>query len=145
MIDFQDFTLPASPNSYYVAPEDFSAVTPQEISPIYNVDVDTLSIAWHAVIKRQPRITELEQKAFQFSYIQRTKWLNFPDYIDVKLIPSSSTQSTIAIFSRSKYGYYDFGTNQQRVQSWLAQLNQEIDDKNTVSYKFIYDELNQNK
>ena len=128
MIDFQNFELPTSPNSYYVAPAEFSQIEPHKISPTYNMDVDSLLKFWQEMLIQQPRVKLLEQSGYQFSYVQRTKWLRFPDYIDVKLIAISDQQSTIAIFSRSKYGYSDFGVNKKRVMLWLALLSKQTQE-----------------
>ena len=130
MIDFQSFELPTSPNSYYVAPAKFSQAVPNQISPTYNMDVASLLKFWQAMLTQQPRVTLLEKSEYQYSYVQRTKWLRFPDYIDVRFIAISDQQSTIAIFSRSKYGYSDLGVNKKRVTLWLDSLANEIKEKN---------------
>jgi len=130
MIDFQDFELPTSPNSYYVAPVGFSSAKPNSISPTYNIGVEKLLVFWQVMIAEQPRIKILAKSQYQISYVQRTKWLGFPDYIDVKLISISPTQSTLAIFSRSKYGYSDFGVNKRRVNHWLQSLSFAINKQN---------------
>ena len=58
----------------------------------------------------------------QYTYIQRSRLFHFPDTINVKLIALPNHQSTIAIYSRSKYGYGDLGVNKKRVQHWIKQL-----------------------
>ncbi len=126
MIDFQDFELPTSPNSYYVAPAKFSQAKPDSISPVYDINIDALHKFWGMMIAEQARVKLVAKSQYQFSYVQRTKWLRFPDYVEVKLISVSTQQSTIAIFSRSKYGYSDFGTNKKRVNQWLGLLDDKI-------------------
>lgn len=132
MIDFQHIDLPTSPNYYYVAPADFSNIKPQAFSPIYPVSVETLKEIWVKWIAHEPRLEYIDHNHFQFQYIQRTRWLKFPDTIDVLFIEistnQSSIQSSIAIFSRSQYGYYDFGVNRRRVQRWLKDINEAIDE-----------------
>lgn len=126
MIDFQDFELPTSPNSYYVAPAEFSQAKPDSISPVYDVSVEALHKFWGMMIAEQARVKLVAKSQYQFSYVQRTKWLRFPDYIEVKLITVSTHQSSIAIFSRSKYGYSDFGVNKNRINLWLDLLDKKI-------------------
>jgi uncharacterized protein (DUF1499 family) len=38
------------------------------------------------------------------------------------VIDIEAALSTLAIYSRSQYGYYDFGANKRRVEKWLEQL-----------------------
>lgn len=131
MIDFQDFTPPESPNYYYVAPKDFSKVEPHNQSPSFNLPVDELNQYFKKMIATQPRVKLLSEDNYQFAYVQRTRFLQFPDYIDVKLIGISQSQSTLAIYSRSKYGYYDFGANKKRVSHWLNELELIVADGNS--------------
>lgn len=126
MIDFQDFELPTTPNYFYAAPLNYSKAQPQLESPIYPVSLKQLTESFEEMVAQQPRLQTLAKRDTQFSYIQRTRWLHFPDYIDVILIALSAEQSTLAIYSRSKYGYYDFAVNEKRVKSWLQQLDDKI-------------------
>jgi uncharacterized protein (DUF1499 family) len=40
----------------------------------------------------------------------------------VQFIPITETSSTLAVYSRARYGYYDFHVNENRVKKWLAAL-----------------------
>ncbi len=53
---------------------------------------------------------------------ERSAFFGFPDLIDVETIETGEAKSTLAIYSRSKYGYYDFGVNKRRVETWLREL-----------------------
>ena len=46
----------------------------------------------------------------------------FPNIIDIRVIDIEAARSTLAIYSRSQYGYYDFGANKWRVEMWLKEL-----------------------
>ncbi|GAB4223009.1 MAG: hypothetical protein Tsb005_16680 [Gammaproteobacteria bacterium] len=123
-INFRNLPVSNKPNQYLVCPQDYCSYQPKQLSPTYKVSLVQLERAWQNMIKQQPRVTLIHEipKEHHYTYIQRTRWLRFPDYIDVKLIQLSAHDTTLAIYSRSKYGYYDFGVNQHRIEQWLAQL-----------------------
>lgn len=131
--DFSTLEVPNSPNYYLVCPADYCPQPPQQESPKYSVSWNELKSAWQLMIKKQPRVTLVQEKdEYQYQYVQRSRLLRFPDYVSVRFIPLSENASTLAIFSRSKYGYSDLGVNKKRTQHWLKQLETEV---NQESYK----------
>ena len=54
--------------------------------------------------------------------VQRSRVIGFPDAISVSARPDGKG-SRLSIWSRSRYGQYDFGVNRARVERWLAALN----------------------
>ncbi|WP_339644204.1 DUF1499 domain-containing protein [Jannaschia helgolandensis] len=56
------------------------------------------------------------------TYVQRSRVIGFPDAISVSARPDGM-DSRLSIWSRSRYGQYDFGVNRARVERWLAALN----------------------
>jgi len=77
------------------------------------------------MIAKQPRVTELASKenGKQRMYVQLSAFWHFPDFIDVKFISLGSNRSSIAVYSRSRFGYSDFGVNKKRVKTWLLALD----------------------
>jgi uncharacterized protein (DUF1499 family) len=55
--------------------------------------------------------------------VARTATLNFPDLITVQVRADGPAASTLVLYSRSVYGYSDFGANRKRVIAWLAALD----------------------
>ncbi|MGB3553350.1 MAG: DUF1499 domain-containing protein [Jannaschia sp.] len=55
------------------------------------------------------------------TYVQRSKVMGFPDAISVRVAPEGNG-STLAIWSRSRFGHSDMGVNRARVERWLAAL-----------------------
>jgi len=52
------------------------------------------------------------------TFVQRSKLIGYPDYITFKITPQGdSTQ--LSVFSRSRYGYRDFGVNKSRAEAWM--------------------------
>lgn len=58
--------------------------------------------------------------------VQRTAILRFADDIGVAYVDLQKGRSAIALFSASRIGYLDFGTNRKRLQGWLADLRQAV-------------------
>lgn len=125
LINFHDIHLTGKPNYYLVCPENYCNVTPSKLSPIYSVSVSELKSAWEKMLAQQPRVTQTlsDPQANQYQYVQRSFLFRFPDDIDVQFISLSSHTSTLAIYSRARYGKYDFGVNQKRINHWLSQLS----------------------
>jgi uncharacterized protein (DUF1499 family) len=47
---------------------------------------------------------------------------SFKDDVRIYVIPLSSRQSTLAVYSASRVGYWDLGANRRRVEDWLTRL-----------------------
>ena len=58
------------------------------------------------------------------TYVARTPLMRFPDAVSIKLTPAGSG-TRVAIFSRSRFGQSDFGTNRARVARIIAALEAE--------------------
>jgi uncharacterized protein (DUF1499 family) len=58
----------------------------------------------------------------RFVYIHHSPTFRFPDIITVEFVPLGPNRSSIAIYSRSRYGHYDFGKNRKRVGKWMFLL-----------------------
>lgn len=106
-------------NSWRVAPEG-AAGRPDAAAPVYSVPADELAVAFDAAILAQPRTERIAgDPADDFmTYRQRSLVFGFPDYISVRAVPAAGG-SSIAIWSRARYGTADFGVNEARVSAWL--------------------------
>lgn len=128
LINFATFKKPNTPNFYISCP---TAYCPQIISkgttPTYNLSVETLIQRWNIMIKKQPRIeliTKSTEKR-QHVYVQYSWFFHFPDFIYVQFIPLNQSQSSIAIYSQSYFGYSDLGVNKKRVDHLLRKLSKQ--------------------
>ena len=127
-VNFKEMKLPDSPNKFLVCPHDYCNDTANVVSKTYDVSVGQLKKDWEGVIKKQVRVKHLETSAdkMQDQYVQRSRIFRFPDYVDVRFIPLDENKSTIAIYSRSKFGHSDLGVNKARIEKWLKELNELI-------------------
>jgi uncharacterized protein (DUF1499 family) len=123
-IDFHQLSLPKTPNFYLICPPNFCNAHANQYSPEFNVNVKELESRSLSLIAQQPRVNLISSQAakHQYQFVQRSLIFRFPDYIDVQFIPVSQDKSTLAMFSRSKYGHSDLGVNKKRLQKWLELL-----------------------
>jgi uncharacterized protein (DUF1499 family) len=129
MIDFSTLKLPRSPNTFLIAPEGLCAnAAPHAPAPRFRQEAAKVRAAWAKVVARQPKITPGDQSdsLMQDEWVQRTAWMSFPDTITARFIPLPEGGSTIAVYSRSKFGYRDFGVNRKRVEAWIAATKDEL-------------------
>ncbi len=125
LINFKTLQPPKTPNYFLACPENYCATKPDRITHAYAVNSVTLQTTWSELVLRQPRTKVLREDLAnqQIDYQQRSRFFRFPDFITVQFISLSPHSSTLAIFSRSKYGHSDLGVNRQRIETWLRLLD----------------------
>lgn len=125
LINFTSLTPPDKPNYYLVCPRDYCHAKANAFSPVFDVNESQLTKVVFAVISKQPRTKQIsyDVQKKQITYVQRSLIFRFPDYITIQFIGLENNKSTLAIYSRSKYGYSDFGVNRKRVNHWLSLIN----------------------
>ncbi len=126
MIDIRALRRPTTPNTYLLAPEGFCLhATPDAAAPIFPTSPAALYTAWLDVLNAQPRTRLVEQdpETLQIAATQRSAILGFIDDVAAQILPAASGAS-LAIYSRSRVGRYDFGVNRKRIVRWIAALEQ---------------------
>ena len=110
---------PSSPNSWLLRPQGGDGQ-----APVYDVSAADLAADFDRFVRGRPRVTPLAGSVqdLWITYVARTRLIGFPDYVSVRFIPLLPDQSTLAIFSRSRFGYGDGGVNRKRVESWLKRF-----------------------
>jgi len=116
---------PPSPNTYFVASQSIVEARVDLEAPIYAAPAVVMAIAFNDYVLTQPNALLIDGgvDALWLTYVQRTPTLKMPDYISVKFIDLEEGKSTIAIYSRSRFGYGDMGVNKARVNAWLQSLS----------------------
>lgn len=125
-IDFASLNLSEKPNQYLLCPPDFCSAEAHGTSPVFDVSVEALRRHWDIVIAAEPRLAVLNDSGGQIDYVQRTAMVRYPDLITVRFIALTPAQSTLAIYSRSIYGSSDFDVNRERIEAWLAALDERL-------------------
>jgi uncharacterized protein (DUF1499 family) len=126
MIDFHNLKLKRTPNQYLVAPSGFASATVHRQSPDFPWPAAELARRFRDVALAEPRVTVLAEAdgGMKFDLMQRSALFRFPDTISVEVIARGASRSTLAVYSRSRYGRSDFGVNRRRIDRWLARLGE---------------------
>ena len=107
-------------NDALACPPSVCRAAPDMPSPIVAVPADTLVERAVAALTREPRVelVAVDRELRQVVLVQRSAVLGFPDTIRVQAIETAGGNAVI-LYSRSMYGYWDFGVNRARVARWL--------------------------
>ena len=126
MLDFATLTFSGKPNQYLMIPQGFPcSVKPHRQSPVFKTTPQALEEALLRIITAQPR-TEIEKRNGQTEVVQRSAFFRFPDTATLQIVNHGNGKASVAVFSRSKYGYRDFGVNRKRVDGWMSALEKQL-------------------
>jgi hypothetical protein len=127
-VDFTKLKKIPKPNQYLVCPKGHCIETPDLVASTYPVNATKLAATWHGIVMAEPDVAERarDDAALKVDYVQRTVRMRYPDLVTVQFLERPEGQSTIAIYSRSVYGYSDKGVNQARITGWLAKLDKSL-------------------
>ncbi len=120
-VNFSELVLSHKPNQYLVCPPGLCGATAHAESPVFNLDAIELRTKWLAWAAGQDGLEPLgaQPVGMQMNFVERSLVLGFPDVITVRFLAIDNGKSSIAIYSRSVYGYSDLGVNRDRIQRWL--------------------------
>jgi uncharacterized protein (DUF1499 family) len=118
---FSSLKRSGSPNNWLVAPADFM-VKPDEVAPVFRVSVPALHRTFKAIALRSDGVEVVDELANGIHIVATTRLLRFKDDIRALFIPVTPSRSTLALYSASRVGYWDMGTNRRRVRTWIAYL-----------------------
>ncbi len=126
-ISFKASVLIEKPNQFLMCPDGYCKDTPHAASPVFDKPVAELRAAWDEAVAAAPRLKKVpEQDPMRRTYIQRSKLMRFPDAISAEFIALGPDKSSLAVFSRSKYGYSDAGVTGARIRGWLDELDRRL-------------------
>lgn len=122
---------PKTPNWHRVVPADATVDRDPDRDahpPTFEVSATDLGAAFDAVATADDRVDVLAGSAADghVTYVQRSKAMHFPDYVSVRFIDLPDGGSTLAIFSRARYGQKDFDVNKKRVERWIEATEQRL-------------------
>ena len=127
-LDFSDIKLGFRPNQFLLCPAGLNEDEAHQTAPEYLVSGPELKSALIRVLETVPRLDRIiwdEDKGY-FDLIQRSALFRFPDRITIQVVSSPKNRSSLAIYSRSTYGYSDLGVNKARIEAWLSALDGEL-------------------
>jgi uncharacterized protein (DUF1499 family) len=122
--DIARLRSPLPQPGFLACPPGYCHVAGAGASPIFSMSWPDLREAWRRTIAAEPRLIEVAEDAqhHRSAYVAHTAVFGFPDVVTVEFVALGSDRSSIALYSRSRYGRYDFGKNRKRVERWLSQL-----------------------
>jgi uncharacterized protein (DUF1499 family) len=120
-VDPADAMRTGKPNDALAAPAGTTRVEADIVLPFVTRPSAELLAALDAVVRAEPRVEVLagDVGTGNITYVQRSAVIGFPDYISVSAVETSAGSSLI-LWSRSRYGHYDFGVNRARLERWLG-------------------------
>jgi len=128
-VDFATLAPGRRSNVFLLLPDGFaSTAAPDARSPVFDCDPERLAAAARAAILAQPPVTLVRDidAELQFTVMQRSRLLRFPDHVTLQALPAAGGRSALAVYSRSKYGRKDFGVNRARVEAWVKAIGEAV-------------------
>ena len=112
------------PHSFRMAPPALTEEFVDVPSPVYTANPTLMAKAFDDFVLSQSKTIRIAGSPEEgwMTYVQLSKSLNLPDYISVKFIDLNGGNSTIAVFSQSRFGHDDRDVNEERVMSWTGTL-----------------------
>ncbi len=124
--DLASLRRPQTPNTFLLAPERFCHnEKPDAVSPVFTIAPGSLFVKFCGLVAANARWRELlhddDQLALRFVAV--TGLLRFRDDIDARVLSGPDGHGAqLVIYSRSRVGYHDLGTNGRRVKALLDRL-----------------------
>jgi len=126
---------PSPPETWHVDPLEAAGTgTPNEVfvlpeggarqAPVFDLSAPDLARRVDEMARARPRTSRLagSPETGLMTFVQRSRWIGFPDYVTIRVLPRGDDAAMLAIWSRSRFGHSDMGVNAARVERWLAEL-----------------------
>lgn len=121
--DLRTLERRSSPNDALACPPSTCTAKAEMDSPSFDLQAGQLVEIVRNVISAQAR-TELvdeDPEIGQLVFVQRSRIFGFADTIRIQAVELES-QSSLIVYSRSNFGYWDLGVNRRRVRDWLSEI-----------------------
>ena len=125
-INFQELSPPEKPNSALACRPNYCGTREADIpSPVYDLSPKRLAQIFTERMDERPRVERVDDQTdpLYARYIVRTKWMRFPDTVNIRFLATADGKATLAIFSSSLLGHSDLGKNESRLRNWLQNLD----------------------
>ena len=119
-VDFRSLVLPRSPNTCLAVPMGAHPGAHLVTEPL----PAPLAVAWPVLRRlgrRFPRTFRFAEwpERRQAQWVERSPRIGFPDVIVAELADGPDGCAVLFLYSRSLFGWSDFGVNRRRVQAWI--------------------------
>ena len=126
-VHFKTLALPNRKNIFFVCPVSYCRAVSMIPSPIFSVTTQELLAIVQEIMSQMPRTMFIGRDNTELMYVSYSALWEFPDLINIRVISQSANLSSIAVYSRSLFGYYDFDINRTRVTHLLDRINTRIE------------------
>ncbi len=128
LLDFAKIPATRRPNACLACPPHWNRSDGDPVSPVFKAPVERLREVLVRIAAQELRthLLCLDVQSRQAEFEQRSRILRFPDTTTVAFEPMGGNRSSLAIFSRARYGYWDFAVNRRRVERWLKALGESL-------------------
>ena len=125
-VDPAGIALRGTPNEYLAAPPGVTAATPHLLIAPFAEPPAALLARLAGVMAARPRTRLLagDPAEGMMTWVERSALIGFPDYITARAI-ATREGTALVLWSRSRWGYGDFGVNAGRIAAILAALARE--------------------
>lgn len=132
MTDFSRLRLRRHRRQYLIAPSGYTPDAPHRVAPIFDRPVHRLAgdLRSHALAEPGISLKDISIDGRQLELMHRSPVLKLTTRISCHFIPLSDTQSTLAIYSRTKYA--SRSANQKRIDAWLAAIGAPADQSSEM-------------
>ncbi len=129
-LNFENFRRSQKPNNYLIAPSGLCRKsTPDAESALIRKSPEALFRRLVGFFESSGGWKNLffDETAHRISVVAVTPFLRFKDDVDIRVLPiddlpEGQVGSQLAIYSRSRIGYSDFGANKKRVDALIARF-----------------------
>jgi uncharacterized protein (DUF1499 family) len=121
---FETLERPDTPNNWLVAPADFF-IKPDVVTPVFQVPVSVLIDTVRSLVLQKKGAAIVEESPKALHVVTTTPLMRFKDDVWALFIPVTERSSTLALYSSSRIGYWDLGTNRRRLKGWIERLQDE--------------------
>jgi uncharacterized protein (DUF1499 family) len=123
-VNFERLRLRGSPNDALICPEKACPLVENAArAPILSIAAAQLQSQIIRYVLDAPNAAPLKgSDENRLRYVQYSRWLRFPDIVDIEIVPIDGDHATLAVYSRSVFGYGDMGVNKARINQLLDKL-----------------------
>lgn len=124
LIEFPALKRPSRPNNWLVAPAGFAGMAGvNEDAPVFSKSPkQVFDVVMDLVLERiEWRLRASDPDTLRISFVAVTPLMKFKDDVYVQAVPveGDPARSSVAVYSASRIGYSDMGTNAKRVKELL--------------------------
>ena len=115
---------PLPQNAFLACPPGYCRGVGSAASPVFAMPADQLYWSVVRLVTGEPRVSVIvdDPQRRRLALIQRSALFGFPDIVIAEVVALRPGRSSLALYSRARYGRYDFGVNRRRVEGWLGRL-----------------------